>query len=273
MSTNGGSARDAAARRRRIAERGSERLALITGRVQSISSSPSPFTPPVAQPLYSSTAPCHPSTPRNSDKVPSSDENTDSSLNTETAGNDVESDVQPVMPKCETITETYPQSSFNPSDTPFPATLTEPNPPISTSNKSRKPESQTYLQETLTPNRIRPAITASQDIRRNCSVLTALLVLFSYAGFPILGSDIIKGIVLFRPLILLLLTNITIVAAPLLLEKVEQRDRRTGFTNYLGTALEWGMLMQTGLSALFMDCSVYSVVVICGMSFLRKFGW
>ncbi|KVH99873.1 uncharacterized protein LOC112520280 [Cynara cardunculus var. scolymus] len=278
MATNGGSSRDAAARRRRIAERGSERLALITGRVQSISSSP--LTPPVAQPHHSSTAPCPPSISRNSDQVPTSDENTVSPLNTETAGDDVENDVQPVMPKCETITETYPQPSFTPSNTQsFSTTLTEPNPPISTSNKSQKSESQTRLHETLTPNRIRPAITASQDIRKICSVITALLVLFSYAGFPILGSDIIKNLVLSRPLILLLLTNITIVAAPLLLEKVKQKERRgsaigeTGFASNLGTALEWGMLMKTGTSALFMDCSVYSVVVICGISFLQKLGW
>ncbi|KAJ0613182.1 hypothetical protein HanHA300_Chr01g0035361 [Helianthus annuus] len=58
MATNGGTARDAAAaRRRRIAEKGAERLALITGRVQSISSSPS-LPPPVAQSEPSSTPPC-----------------------------------------------------------------------------------------------------------------------------------------------------------------------------------------------------------------------
>ncbi|KAJ9559150.1 hypothetical protein OSB04_013764 [Centaurea solstitialis] len=281
MATNGGAARDAAAaRRRRIAERGSERLALITGRAQSISSSSSPLTPPEAQPDLSSTVPSPPSVSRNSDEVPSSDEHTDSPLNTEPAGTDVASDIQPLIPNQETITETSAEPSFTTSNTrSFPTTITEPNPPKPTSNKPRKLESQTHLHATLTPSRIRPAITASENIRRNCSVIIALLALLSYSGFPVLGSGVIKGIVLFRPLVLLLLTNVTIVAAPLLLENVKREDRRgsatgeAGFANNLGAALEWGMLMKTGLSALFMDCSVYSVVVICGLSFLQKFEW
>ncbi|PWA89331.1 hypothetical protein CTI12_AA112270 [Artemisia annua] len=259
MSTNSTAATAAAARRRRIAEKSAERLALITGRTPSISSSSSPVPPPI------------------------SDENTDSSLkndtplSNETAARDVASDEQPILQNCETKSEASAETSLEPRNIQsFLDTLTEQNPSISTSNRSQNPRSQTRFHQTFSPKRLRPAIKASENTRTYCSVVMALLVLLSYAGFPILGSGFIKNIILFRPLFLLLVTNITIVVAPLLLEKVKQIERRgssTGDANNIGTVLEWGMLMKTGSSALFMDCSIYSVVVVCGMSYMLRFGW
>lgn len=255
MSTNSSAATAAAARRRRIAEKGAERLALITGRTPSISSSSSS---PVAPPI--------------------SDENTDSSLkndttlSNETADDDVASDEQPILHNSETKFEASAETSLEPRNIQsFLDTLTEQDPSISTSNRSQNPRSQTRFHQTFSPKRLRPAIKASENTRTYCSVIMALLVLLSYAGFPILGSGFIKNIILFRPLFLLLVTNVTIVVAPLLLEKVKTGD--AGFGNNIGTVLEWGMLMKTGSSALFMDCSIYSVVVICGMSYMLRFGW
>ncbi|XP_023741531.1 uncharacterized protein LOC111889617 [Lactuca sativa] len=275
MATNGGTVRDAAARRRRIAERGAERLALITGRAQSTSLSSSPLPPSVVESHQSSTAPCPPSIPRNPDQFPLLDEHNDSPSITKPAIDDVKNDVQ--------ITKTSVEASSAPIKTqsfPNPTTITEQPPSISTSNNPHKSKSQTNLGQTLTPNRLRPAITSSQNTRTYCSIIAALLVLLSYAGFPILGNNSIKYIILSRPLVLLLLTNITLVVAPVLLEKVNREGHRGsltgevgGFGDQLGMALEWGMLMKSGLSALFIDCSVYSVVVVCGMSFLKKFGW
>ncbi|CAH1442141.1 unnamed protein product [Lactuca virosa] len=268
MATNGGTVRDAAARRRRIAERGAERLALITGRAQSTSLSSSPLPPSVVESHHSSTAPCPPSIPRNPDQFPLLDEHNDSPSITKPAIDDVQ------------ITKTSVEASSSPIKTqsfPNPTTITEQPPSISTSNKSK---SKTNLGQTLTPNRLRPAITSSQNTRTYCSIIAALLVLLSYAGFPILGNNSIKYIILSRPLVLLLLTNITLVVAPVLLEKVNREGHRGsltgevgGFGDQLGMALEWGMLMKSGLSALFIDCSIYSVVLVCGMSFLKKFGW
>lgn len=208
------------------------------------------------------------------------DENTDSSLNTEKAGDDIVSDVQPVIDNSETITETSAETSVKPRNIlSFPVTSTEQTPLLSTSNESQKSKSQNRLHEAFSPKRLRPAITSSEKTRNYCAFIAALLVLLSYAGFPILSSDVMKNIILFRPLFLLIVTNITIVVAPFLLEKVKQKEQRrsstsdAGFANQIGTILEWGMLMKTGLSALFMDCSIYSVVVVCGMSFLLNFGW
>ncbi|KAK9058853.1 hypothetical protein SSX86_023697 [Deinandra increscens subsp. villosa] len=311
MAANGGTTRDAAARRRRIAERGAERLALITGRVQSLSSPSSP--PSATQSEPSSTSPCPTSVSPNSDQLHLTDENTDSLSNTETAGNNVHNvvgEVRSVNDNSVTITRTTAQTSFEPSNTEtagddvvtdvrsamnnsvtitrttaqtssepdklqsFIETLAEQTPPISTLNKSRKPESQTRRQATFSPKQLRPAITASENIRLICSVTVAVLVMLADAGFPFLSSDVIKNIILFRPLLLLLVTNVTIVAAHSLLQKVKHRSTgEAGFANHIGTVLEWALLMKTGSSALFMDCSVYSVVVICGMGFLQSFGW
>ncbi|KAF5823844.1 hypothetical protein HanXRQr2_Chr01g0042701 [Helianthus annuus] len=231
MATNGGTARDAAAaRRRRIAEKGAERLALITGRVQSISPSPS-LPPPVAQSEPSSTPPCPTSV---SDQLPISDENTVPLLNTETAGDDVVSDVRSPIDNSETITETSAQTSSKPE------TLTEQTPLIPTSNKSKNPVSQTQTQtrhhKTFSPKQLRPAITASENIRIICSITVALLVILADAGFPILDS--MKSIILFRPLLLLLVTNVTIVAAHFLLQKVKHRSTGdAGFADHIVISL------------------------------------
>ncbi|KAD3067391.1 hypothetical protein E3N88_35271 [Mikania micrantha] len=56
MASDGGHTNDATARRRRIAEKGSDRLALITG-----SRAPNPSTSSPAQSLHSSNASCPPS--------------------------------------------------------------------------------------------------------------------------------------------------------------------------------------------------------------------
>ncbi|XP_076909961.1 uncharacterized protein LOC143567415 [Bidens hawaiensis] len=244
MSTTGGTTTSAAAARRRgITDRGAERLALITGRVQSLS-------------------------PPNSDQPIVTDENKDLLLNTETVGNDVASDVRSVIDNSATITETSAQSYSKPEP------LAEQTPLISTSTESKKPESQARHHKTFSPKQLQPAITASENIRVICSITVAVLVMLADAGFPVVGSDAIKKVILFRPLLLLLVTNVTIVAAYSLLQKVKHRS--TGHAcnaDPIGMALEWALLMKTGSSALFMDCSVYSVVVICGMGLLQLFGW
>ncbi|XP_076926949.1 uncharacterized protein LOC143590319 [Bidens hawaiensis] len=238
-STGGTTTSASAARRRRITDRGAERLALITGRVQSLSSSPLESDEPIL-----------------------TDEHKDPLSNTETVGKNVASDVRSVIDNSATIIETSAQTYSKPEP------LAEQTPLISTSTKSKNPESQTHHHRTFSPKQLRPAITASENIRVVCSITVALLVILADAGFPIVGSDVIKKVLLFRPLLLLLVTNVTIVAAHSLLQEVKHRSTgHAGNADPIGVALEWALLMKTGSSALFMDCSVYSVVVICGMTY------
>ncbi|KAI3707570.1 hypothetical protein L6452_26196 [Arctium lappa] len=250
---------DPTARRRRITERGSDRLALITGRAPNIPSPPSPTS--AAQSHHSYTSSCPSAITHLPDQVVMSDENRDPCLKTETAG----IKVQPVLRK--------------PGSTRKPAS--EPNGKRPSPKKSPKSELKTYLYKTVSPNQLRPAILASQDTRRKCSFVAGIIALLSYVGFPILRSYIIKNIILSRPLFLLLFINVTIMVGPLVLDaaKMIQHEANGGsstadadFPDHLGSPFEWGMLFKTSLSAFFMDSCIYSVVVVCGMSFLQKFG-
>lgn len=68
----------------------------------------------------------------------------------------------------------------------------------------------------MTPNQITSAIAASEKSRHRCSVAVALLVVLSHLGFPLLGCNFTRSVIISRPLYLDLLTNVTPVLAPLL---------------------------------------------------------
>ncbi|KAI3977372.1 hypothetical protein MKX01_000285, partial [Papaver californicum] len=129
----------------------------------------------------------------------------------------------------------------------------------------------------FTPKRISSAIAASENFRVLCSITIALLVILSHENLPILsGSGIVKNFIMSRPLYLVLLADFTIVVALLLLAKrgspvkaVEEENNRA---MNLGEALETGILIYKAFRAVFMDCSVYAVVLISGLSLLQTFG-
>ncbi|XP_024986571.1 uncharacterized protein LOC112521812 [Cynara cardunculus var. scolymus] len=250
---------DPTARRRRIIEKGSDRLALITGRAPNIPSPPSPTS--AAQSHHSYTSSCPSAITHLPDQVVPSDENRDPSFKSESAG--IKS--QPVLRKSE--------STKRPAS--------KPNEKRSSPKKSPKSELKTYLYKTVGPNQLRPAILASQNTRRKCSFIAGIITLLSYVGFPILGSYIIKNVILSRPLFLLLFINVTIMVGPLVLDAAKMIEQganggsstaEADFPDHLGSPFEWGMLFKTSLSAFFMDSCIYSVVVVCGISFLKKFG-
>lgn len=154
----------------------------------------------------------------------------------------------------------------------------------STSNVGRQSEnSEPVIHQHyngLSPRKISAAVAASEMIRIYCSIAVAILVFLSYIGFPFLGRSIIKHIILTRPLCLLLVTNISIVLVPLLLDNkrpVNSSAEASGASPLgafqFGKALEIGMMLQQCFGGLFMDCSVYSVVVICLLSLAQKLGW
>lgn len=142
-------------------------------------------------------------------------------------------------------------------------------------------ESQTCLNRFVTPSQISSAIAASERSRVFCSITFALLVVLSYMGFPLLGSNIINSIISFRPLYLVLLTNLTLVVARLLFNNRRGFGRvvagefsvpSTGkydWAEQAGKALEVGLLMQKAIEAIFMDFSVYAVIVIAFFSFVQ----
>lgn len=155
---------------------------------------------------------------------------------------------------------------------------------ISTSNVEHQSENSEPVihrrYNSISPKQVTVAVAASEMIRVYCSLAAAILVFLSYIGFPILGSNIVKSVILSRPLYLLLVTNISVVLVPLLLDKngqVNSTAEASGASPLgafqFGKALEIGLMLQQVFSGLFMDCSVYSVVVVCLLSLAQKLGW
>lgn len=121
----------------------------------------------------------------------------------------------------------------------------------------------------LTLKKISGSISASETIRLLCSVVIALLVVLSYHGF----STGLGSIVSFRPLLLVFLTDATIIIGPLL---VNQGNENNGYGAAsstgtegdawnVGSMLEAALVLQKALSAIFLDSSICAVIMICGV--------
>ncbi|OIW08379.1 hypothetical protein TanjilG_03055 [Lupinus angustifolius] len=76
------------------------------------------------------------------------------------------------------------------------------------------------------------------------------------------------------PLYLVLVTNLTVVFAKLLSTKNIRRYAISSGGDQgdaqLVRALEFGLVLQNVVDAFFMDCSVYAIVVVCGLSLVQR---
>lgn len=126
---------------------------------------------------------------------------------------------------------------------------------------------------------INTCIISSENMRVFCSIMIALLVVLSYMNLPrkIVKS---KSVIASTPLYVLLLTDFTIVIGRLILEKwrgtespkeeqEEPGDQMDGH-NWGGAVkvLEMGIVLHQTLRAVFIDCSFYMVIVVCGLSLI-----
>lgn len=275
-------------RRRKILERGSDRLAFITGQA-----------PPPSQlhhaPETDSSKPLVSNEPRLSDQTTVSsvgkdtiegdphgstlvkqdsvvDTGNGSALNNERSA-------ESLVPASESRIEasSVPALVVNGREQSSFCTSTDQNSPVSTSSREQQHmEPRRGQLKFLTPSQINSAISATERARLFFSIAIALFVVFSYLGFPLLGSSLIKRILGFRPLFLVLLTNVTVVVSHLVFNNRGgfQRAIRGGDNipstdswAQVSNTLEVGLMMRKVIDAIFMDCSVYSVVVICGLAF------
>ncbi|KAG0540266.1 hypothetical protein BDA96_03G394200 [Sorghum bicolor] len=123
----------------------------------------------------------------------------------------------------------------------------------------------------FTPQEITKAITATETNRFLASVAIAFLVVFSNWGLDI-GGVITRVLVGTRPLLFLIITNITIVFT-LLMENKDPNVRsrpvgaNLGSADSLGQMLEIGLLLQKALGALLIDLSVCAVIMVCFLGF------
>lgn len=178
--------------------------------------------------------------------------------------------------------EPPPLNSYNGSTIPSESVAlrdsTNEEPSQTPSSAQQTPVQDRQREHTLfTPDRIRSAVAASENTRMFCSVAAAVLVIASFVGVPIVG---LRGIMLFRPFYLLLLTNMTVVLGRLIVggRGVESRTRRRSYAggndlaDQLGRALELGLLMQKIVGAVSMDFSIYAVVLVFGLSAVQILG-
>ncbi|KAK6795840.1 hypothetical protein RDI58_009295 [Solanum bulbocastanum] len=124
---------------------------------------------------------------------------------------------------------------------------------------------------------INACILISENKRVICSVMISLLVVLSYAHIP-LSIARSNSFVASRPLYILLLTDFTIVIARIVRKEVvpdEERAKDTQRVKDFGhnwdgalSILEYGLVLYQSIRAIFIDCSFYLVIVICGLSLI-----
>ncbi|KAK6912691.1 hypothetical protein RJ641_022292 [Dillenia turbinata] len=278
------------ARRRRILERGSNRLALITGQIKHLPpSSPSDDAAATTTTISSPDSQSQSLLPDPINVSPKDEIEPTASLMPEHSSSsrsrgiseDGGTRLDSYLPEHETSAEAPIFPALEISEQAQLAAISSSAKSTSISSSHTVQPSALMANNFFNPKQISSAIKASETTRVYCALVVALLVVLSHWGVPILGSETIKTIISFRPLYLVLLTNVTVVLAQLLYEKQSglhvvghvtskaPADDGYVWAEQAGNALEKGLLMQAIVSALFMDCSVYAVVVICGLFLMR----
>lgn len=143
------------------------------------------------------------------------------------------------------------------------------------SSSVQKPLSQAKL---FSSKRINSCIIASERTRAICSLIIACVVVISNIDYPLIGFDIMSSdsFIASRPFCIILLTDVTIVLALLFLEsgndseevdeeKVAGKEDEDNWTGAV-KLLERGLVLYQIIRGIFIDCSVYLVVVIFGLS-------
>lgn len=241
------------ARRRKILERGSDRLAFITGQINGVPP-PSSYPTSLTQ-SHLRTSDSSPEMIPPRDQIPT---------DRETAFISHQENMDRII---------HPSRAESPQPLKYTQTLAASDP-----RETRVQQSQAFTPlvsfvNTVTPKHIGAAIDASEYGRMFSSLLIALLVLLSHLGFSSLGS-----IVSFRPVFLLLLTDATIVLGRVLLShhgdpsSASRRENsvmngQQGIADQVGNALEMVLTMKKIMNAVSMDFSLYAVFLICGLLF------
>ncbi|CAI8618811.1 unnamed protein product [Vicia faba] len=242
-----------ARRRRRILQQGSDRLAFIQGRIQTL--------PP----------PDLPHTNDEEQEYPNS-----------VLQNHVDAKILPEKQHSESEILSFPNSEIEPEHVQESQPLFQPQPPTthqdSSDEISQLEEPRSF--DFISPRDVTNAVDASRFTRLCCSIIVALLVVASCLGF-----SLIKTIISFRPLYLVLLTNSSFVVAKIISGKQRGSDERLrrrqnsasasvsadSSDQYaqLAKTLEIGMVLKTVADAVFMDCAVYAIVLICSLSLVH----
>ncbi|KAG7540633.1 hypothetical protein ISN45_Aa07g008100 [Arabidopsis thaliana x Arabidopsis arenosa] len=263
------------ARRRKILERGSDRLAFITGQ---INGAPPPPPPDSISSLSQSHLQSSPDTIPPRDQIlkaqeiafTSHQENISDAAMLDNADHIIhQSRAESLQPQRHTETLSAASASY-PRDTTIHPSLTTSsvqNPSVVDLGASQAFIPVVSFVNAITPKHIGAAIDASEYARMFTALAIALVVILSHLGFSSLGN-----IVSFRPVFLLLLTDATIVLGRVLLSHHGDSSSASGtvmsgqgMMDQVGNALEMVMMMKKIMDALLMDFSLYAVILICGL--------
>ncbi|KAH6817452.1 hypothetical protein C2S51_001055 [Perilla frutescens var. frutescens] len=88
-------------------------------------------------------------------------------------------------------------------------------------------------------------------------------------GARVLRDKVIKSksLIDYRPLCAVLLSDLLIVSATLaLLSQGKESEKQVKLEADV-KLLEWGLILHQTIRAVFIDCSLYLAIVICGLSF------
>ncbi|KAF3788288.1 hypothetical protein EJ110_NYTH21162 [Nymphaea thermarum] len=288
-------------RRRRIVDRGTDRLAFITGQISSIPATPSPPPPPPppTPKTYEAMRPSSPRPPRPPPSIPTIpivetitpppapsrpsiphrlEEQEGPKLrsrrgdmlgeqdNDEAGSGSILNHVE----KLEDISSTL-DSDDNVQ--PLVPPVHYPRGPTATIH----PTTAIHLPNVFTAKQIVSSISATENIRATCAVVAALLVIIASSHETSLIAAIVRWFIPF-PLYMFLLTDITIVLGHAFSNGSQSgvhEGRRNvgadeyGFSGQLEKALDVGWVTYNAISGLFMDSSIYAVLMVCGLSLVQ----
>ncbi|WOK96458.1 hypothetical protein Cni_G05165 [Canna indica] len=275
------------ARRRKILERGSDRLAFIAGQVKSVPapSSSSP-PPPFPQKEEHPQAPVAPSSEADVSRSHLSDKYGSSNNSTGTSWGRLENERNNGISKTHaqdevlvnkkedyiSTSESRNQAEEQIQQNEIDSTLLS----TSSANSSSNIVVSTATSKKLVPfssKQINDAISASENLRLLCAVTIALLVVASNHGFAVGG--VFGSLTNLIPLLLLIMTDLTIVLWLLMTrqgsdDKKKERARtggvESGWTGNMGDILETLLTFSKVASSVFMDCSICAVMIISGLS-------
>ncbi|XP_010432678.1 PREDICTED: uncharacterized protein LOC104716906 [Camelina sativa] len=260
------------ARRRKILERGSDRLAFITGQINGVPP-PSDSTSSLSHSLLQSfpdTIPSPHQIPQEEIAFTSPQENISDAAVVDNTDHIIhQSRAESVQPQryAETLAE---PSASDPRDAriqPTPTTSSAQIPSAIDLGASQAFIPLASFVNTIKPKHIGAAIDASEYLRMFSALGIALVVILSRLGFSSLVN-----IVSFRPVFLLILTDSTIVLGRVLLSHrgdspsaSETVMNGQGIAEQVSNALETVMMVKKIMDALLMDFSLYAVILICGL--------
>ncbi|PIN04452.1 hypothetical protein CDL12_23009 [Handroanthus impetiginosus] len=255
-------------RRRKIISRGNDRMALITGRIQTLDQDPFAKSSSFSTPRREPPPPVH---ARSSSEPSATNEEALFQDEHRHGGNDAPDTVTRHDNDEEVYKgndSAYRVSPLRKLDKKEVATLTSEN-----ANLRERPSS--YFPSSTALKEINSSIISSEDTRAICSVVLAILVILSHIHLP---HDVVKpkSLIAYKPLYVVFLTDVFLVAAKMAphkqqIRKVDTEPKLEKDGQNLDGAVKWlelGLVLYEAICALFIDCSCCLVIVICGLSLL-----